>query len=111
MLGDQRGDVEPALGVPKGMFYRDMRHRSGWQLRVKGLDLQPRSTAALEYDEAVFFLAEPAGPVYRNPSVTVGRRRQVACGLVETRTVQSLGTSTMRPVISLLSGGGVAGVF
>jgi glycogen debranching enzyme len=111
MLSDRRGDVDPALGVPKGLFYKDMRHLSRWQLRLNGRALHPMSTATLEYDEAVFFLIEPAGTVYRNPSVSVVRRRQVACGLLESVTVQNHGTNTIQLEISLLFGADFADVF
>jgi glycogen debranching enzyme len=111
MLSDQRGDVDPALGVPNGLFYRDMRHLSRWQLRLNGRNLHQMSTATLEYDEALFFLIEPAGTVYRNPSVSVIRRRQVASGLREVLTVQNHGTSTIQLEMSLLFGADFADVF
>lgn len=111
MLSDRRGDVDPALGVPNGLFYRDMRHLSRWQLRLNGRALHQMSTAALEYDEAIFFLIESAGTVYRNPCVSVVRRRQVASGLQEAITVHNHGTSTVQLEMSILFGADFADVF
>ena len=36
MVSDRRGDVDPALNQPDGLFYHDMRHLSRWQLRLNG---------------------------------------------------------------------------
>ena len=54
MVGDRRGDVDPAADDLHALFYRDMRHLSRWQLRLNGRPLQALSSDTLEYDEAVF---------------------------------------------------------
>ena len=38
VVSDRRGDVINAVGDPNGLFYRDMRHLSRWQLRLNGRD-------------------------------------------------------------------------
>ena len=56
VVSDRVGDITVSLGSPTGLFYRDMRHLSHWQLRLNGRELSVMSAETLEYDEAVFFL-------------------------------------------------------
>jgi glycogen debranching enzyme len=83
VVSDRLGDVTYAIGNPNGLFYRDMRHLSRWQLRLNGRELDALSAETLEYDEAVFYLVEPTGTVYRNPAMSLIRRREVADGMRE----------------------------
>jgi glycogen debranching enzyme len=83
VVSDRLGDITAAIGNPNGLFYRDMRHLSRWQLRLNGRELDSLSAETLEYDEAVFFLVEPTGTIYRNPAVSLVRRREVADGMRE----------------------------
>ena len=82
MVSDRLGDVTSAIGNPNGLFYRDMRHLSRWQLRLNGRELDALSAETLEYDEAVFYLVEPTGTIYRNPGDVADpppRGRPTAC--------------------------------
>jgi glycogen debranching enzyme len=83
VVSDRLGDITYAIGNPNGLFYRDMRHLSRWQLRLNGRELDALSAETLEYDEAVFYLVEPTGTVYRNPAMSLIRRREVADGMRE----------------------------
>jgi glycogen debranching enzyme len=84
VVADTRGDIASTANSPaSGLFYRDMRHLSRWQLRLNGHELAVLSAQTLEYDEAVFFLVEPTGTVYRSPTMSLVRRRQVAHGMRE----------------------------
>jgi glycogen debranching enzyme len=83
IVSDRRGDVTPAPGDPNGLFYRDMRHLSRWQLRLNGREPDVLSAETLECDEAVFYLVEPTSTIYRNPTMSLIRRREVADGLRE----------------------------
>jgi glycogen debranching enzyme len=83
VVSDSRGDIVPNPDRPSGLFYRDMRHLSQWEIRLNGRQLDPLSGDATEYDEAVFFLVEPTGTVYKNPSVSLVRRRHVGDGMQE----------------------------
>jgi glycogen debranching enzyme len=83
VVSDRVGDITAALGSPNGLFYRDMRHLSRWQLRLNGRKLDVLAAETPEYDEAVFFLVEPTGTVYRNPALSLVRRREVADGMRE----------------------------
>ena len=77
VVSDRLGDVTSAIGNPNGLFYRDMRHLSRWQLRLNGRELDALSAETLEYDEAVFYLVEPTGTIYRNPAMSLIRRPQI----------------------------------
>lgn len=83
IVSDRLGDVTPRIGDPIGLFYRDMRHLSRWQLRLNGRELEALAAESLEYDEAVFYLVEPSGSVYRNPAMSLIRRREVGDGMRE----------------------------
>jgi glycogen debranching enzyme len=111
MVSDRRGDVDPATPGAGGLFFRDMRHLSTWQLRLNGHALRVLSTATLEYDEAVFFLVEPTGTAYRTPSVSVIRRRTVATGMRESFTLLNHGTHPVQLELSVLFGSDFADIF
>jgi glycogen debranching enzyme len=83
VVSDRRGEIEEGKELPHGLFYRDMRHLSRWQVRVNGQSMDWLSADTLDYDQAVFFLVEQTKSVYRNPLLSMTRRRQVACGLLE----------------------------
>ena len=102
MVSDRLGDVTNSVGNPNGLFYRDMRHLSCWQLRLNGRELSVLSAETLEYDEAVFFLVEPTGTIYRNPAMSLIRRRQVADGLREHLELHNHGRADLDVEISLL---------
>ena len=111
MVGDRRGDVDPATDQVHGLFYRDMRHLSRWQLRLNGSPLQVLSSDTLEYDEAVFFLVEANANVHHTPSVSIIRRRQVAAGLRESVTIHNHGTRVLHLEVSILYGADFADIF
>jgi glycogen debranching enzyme len=95
MVSDQAGDVEPDPDRVLGLFYRDVRHLSRWQLTVDGARLETLSTDASGYLAATFFLAGLGGSVYANPTLSVIRGRVLGEGagedLHETLTVINSG--------------------
>ena len=111
VVSDRLGDVTSAIGNPNGLFYRDMRHLSRWQLRLNGRELDVLSAETLEYDEAVFFLVEPTGTIYRNPAMSLIRRRQVAEGMREHLEVHNHGLSEVDVEISFLFDADFADLF
>ena len=48
VVSDRLGDVTSAIGNPNGLFYRDMRHLSRWQLRLNGRELDVLSAEMLK---------------------------------------------------------------
>jgi len=99
-VSDAQGDIQADTEDVLGLFWNDMRHLSRWQLRLNGRPLQALSTDAVGYDEAVFFLVVPTGTIYRNPRLSVLRRRWVCDGLREQVTISN---HTAEPVLLELS--------
>lgn len=79
MVSDLTGDVGPDSDQVFGLFYRDMRHLSRWQLAIDGSRLETLSNGASGYPSATFFLAGP-GSVYDNPTLSVIRERTLGKG-------------------------------
>ena len=80
MVSDLTGDVEPDPDRVLGLFHRDMRHLSRWQLSVDGSRLDVLSTDASGYPTATFFLVGPGSNVYDNPTLSIFRRRTLGEG-------------------------------
>jgi N-terminal domain of (some) glycogen debranching enzymes len=99
-VSDAQGDIQADTEDVLGLFWNDMRHLSRWQLRLNGRPLQALSTDSVGYDEAVFFLVVPTGTIYRNPRLSVLRRRRVCDGLREQVTISN---HTAEPVLLELS--------
>src|SRR5215213_7181664 len=102
VVSDSRGDIVFNPDRPAGLFYRDMRHLSQWEVRLNGRQLDPLSGDATEYDEAVFFLVEPTGTVYKNPMVSLVRRRHVGDGMQESLQLTNNSVEPLSLELSML---------
>jgi glycogen debranching enzyme len=111
IVSDRVGDVTPRVGDPSGLFYRDMRHLSRWQLRLNGRELDALAAESLEYDEAVFYLVEPTGSVYRNPAMSLIRRREVGDGMREHLELINHGRHEVHVEITILFDADFADLF
>jgi glycogen debranching enzyme len=111
VVSDRLGDVRGGPSDAAGLFFRDMRHISRWQLRLNGRELSVLSAETLEYDEAVFFLVEPTGTIYKNPGMSLIRRRQVADGLREHLELHNHGLQRVEVEISMLFDADFADLF
>jgi glycogen debranching enzyme len=111
VVSDLSGDITPDLNNPSGLFHRDMRHLSRWQIRLNGSELDSLAGEATEYDEAVFFLIEPTGTMYRNPTVSLLRRRHVGDGMRETLQLTNHSTEPLALELSMLFGADFADIF
>jgi glycogen debranching enzyme len=111
VVSDTRGDITPDPDEPAGLFYRDMRHLSRWQIRLNGNTLDALSGDAIEYDEAVFFLVEPTGSVYRNSTVSLLRRRHVGDGMQEYLELTNHSVEPLTLELSMLFGADFADIF
>ena len=80
MVSDLIGDVRPDPDQVLGLFHRDMRHLSRWQLAIDGGSLETLSNGASGYSSATFFLAGPGSTVYHNPPLSVIRERALGRG-------------------------------
>ncbi|WP_280367107.1 glycogen debranching N-terminal domain-containing protein [Nocardia wallacei] len=88
-LSDRAGDVEP--GTAQGLFYRDARVVSRWELRVDGQRPEPLSVLSPEAFTARFIARRPPRSGAADSSLLVVRERLVADGLRETITLENLG--------------------
>jgi glycogen debranching enzyme len=95
VTSDLTGDIQAGTDQPLGFFFRDTRHLSRWLLTVDGRQLERLSTDALEHYFAQFFLYPPTGTIYKNPYLTVQRKRLVADGFVE---VLDVGNESADPI-------------
>lgn len=92
LVSSPNGDIDAGPDQPHGLFYQDMRHLSKWKLTIKGIALDVLSTDAVEYYYAQHFCVPPTGTIYKNPTVSIVRRRFVGDGFVEDLTVLNHGT-------------------
>ncbi len=111
VVSDLRGDIGIRRDEMSGLFYRDMRHLSRWQIRLNGRELNVLSADTLDYDEAVFFLVEPTGTIYRNPSLSLVRHRHVGDGMQEQLELTNHGIRPVQLELSLLFGADFADIF
>jgi glycogen debranching enzyme len=111
VVSDTAGDVDARPDEPAGFFYRDMRHLSCWQVRLNGRELVTLSGDSVEYDEALFFLVESTGSVYRNSSVVLIRRRHVGDGMQEQLQLDNHGLEPLKLEIGVLFAADFADIF
>jgi glycogen debranching enzyme len=92
LVSSPNGDINAGPDQPHGLFYMDMRHLSKWRLTIKGIPLDVLSTDAVEYYYAQHFCVPPSGTIYKNPTLSIVRRRFIGDGFVEDLTVLNHGT-------------------
>jgi glycogen debranching enzyme len=88
-LSNGTGDIQP--GTPHGLFYRDARLISRWELRLDGQAPHPLSVIAPEAFGAKFVLRRPPISGHADSTLLVIRERLVGDGLGETVTLRNLG--------------------
>jgi len=87
VVSSANGDIEAEPDQPHGLFFKDTRHLSHWVLTLNDARLDVLSTDTTEYYFAQFFCFPPTGTIYKNPNVSVIRRRFVGEGFTEEVTV------------------------
>lgn len=92
LVASPNGDIDAGPGQPEGFFYKDTRHLSKWKLTVEGITLDVLSTDASEYYYAQHFCVPPTGTIYKNPTLSIVRRRLVGDGFVEKLAVLNHGS-------------------
>ncbi|MBO0852444.1 MAG: amylo-alpha-1,6-glucosidase [Nocardia sp.] len=98
-LSDRIGDIES--GTAQGLFYRDARVVSRWELRVDGQHLEPLSVLSPEAFTARFVLRRPPRAGAADSSLLVVRERLVADGMRETIVLENLGREPTAVVLEL----------
>jgi glycogen debranching enzyme len=83
VVSDRRGDIDADPSQPHGLFHRDTRYLSRWRVTVNGLPPDPLSVENEQYFTAQFFLVPPTGTIYRNPYLSLIRKRMVGDGFHE----------------------------
>jgi glycogen debranching enzyme len=91
LVSSPNGDIEARPDQPHGLFFKDVRHLSKWKLTLQGTALDVLSTDAVEYYYSQHFCVPPTGTIYKNPSISVIRRRFIGDGFVEDLTVLNHG--------------------
>ncbi|GAA1032582.1 glycogen debranching N-terminal domain-containing protein [Virgisporangium ochraceum] len=98
VVSDGSGDITPDRDHPTGLFHRDTRHLSRWEVRLDGRPLVALNSA----DPASFTLVEPTGTVYRDPTLSLTRDRVVAGGLRESLRLANHGDAAVTVELSVL---------
>ncbi|WP_054812577.1 amylo-alpha-1,6-glucosidase [Nocardia arizonensis] len=88
-LSDRLGDVEP--GRPHGLFFRDARVLSRWELLVDGKPAESLSVLSPEAFAARFVLRRPPQSGRADSTLLVLRERLVADGMHERITLENMG--------------------
>jgi glycogen debranching enzyme len=83
VVSDRAGDIDAGPDTPHGLFYKDTRFISRWILTVDGTKPNVLSTDDVDYFAAQFFLVPPTGTIYKNPYLSVIRKRLVGEGFHE----------------------------
>lgn len=83
LVSSPNGDIDARPDQPQGLFFKDMRHLSKWKLTINGISLDVLSTDYIEYYYAQHFCVPPTGTIYKNPALSIVRRRFVGNGFVE----------------------------
>jgi glycogen debranching enzyme len=83
VVSDRRGDIDAGPDQPHGLFYKDTRFISRWILTVNGERPSVLSTDDVDYFAAQFFLYPPTGTIYKNPYISIIRKRLVGEGFHE----------------------------
>lgn len=88
-LSNRLGDVEP--GRPHGLFFRDARVLSRWELLVDGKPAESLSVLSPEAFTARFVLRRPPQTGYADSTLLVVRERLIADGMHERLTLENMG--------------------
>ncbi|MTE16870.1 amylo-alpha-1,6-glucosidase [Nocardia aurantiaca] len=108
-LSDQLGDIHP--GTAHGLFYRDARILTRWELRVDGLPPEQLSVVLREPFRARFVARKPPPHGITDATVLVQRRRIVGEGMREIITVRNLGDEDTALMVTLAAEADFADLF
>src|SRR5262245_52584612 len=110
-VSNRAGDMNAGPDQPHGFFYKDTRHLSRWVLTINGVAPAALSTDSVEYYFAQFFLAPPTGTIYRDPSLSLIRRRLIGEGFVEEITLMNHSAAPAELVVRIEAGADFADLF
>ncbi|ONM50349.1 amylo-alpha-1,6-glucosidase [Nocardia donostiensis] len=108
-LSDHLGDIHS--GTSQGLFFRDARVISRWELRLDGQPAEHLTVLTPEAFKARFILRKPPRPGVADSTVLVVRRRLIGDGMRETITVHNLGHEDTAMTITLFTDADFADLF
>jgi glycogen debranching enzyme len=106
---DQVGDIHGGAG--QGLFYRDTRFLSRWELDVDGVRLEPLAVQCPAPYAATFIGRRPPRPGLADSTLLVVRRRYVGNGMREDIAVRNLGREPAAVRVTLSAHTDFAGLF
>ncbi|MEC3953171.1 glycogen debranching N-terminal domain-containing protein [Nocardia sp. CDC153] len=98
-LSDHLGDIHD--GTSQGLFYRDARVLSRWQLRLDDHAPEALSVTTPEAFRARFILRKPPRPGVADSTVLVVRRRMIGDGMREIILIDNLGDEDTAMTVTL----------
>lgn len=98
-LSGTNGDIQP--GTSQGLFFRDARLVSRWELRLDGQSPHPLSVISPEAFAAQFVLRRNPKPGQADSTLLLVRERLVGDGLRETITLRNLGRENTVATLTL----------
>jgi glycogen debranching enzyme len=111
LVSSANGDIDAKPDQPQGLFFKDTRHLSKWKLTVNGTTLDVLSTDSIEYYYAQHFCVPPTGTIYKNPTLSIVRRRFIGNGFVEDLAVINHGTQEEKVELRLEFGADFCDLF
>src|SRR5947207_10988296 len=108
-LSSPTGDVVP--GTAQGLFFRDTRVLSRWELRLDGEAAHPLSVTTPDAYAARFVLRRPPARGLADSTLLVVRERAVGEGLQETLTLTNLGREATALTVAIHLGADFADLF
>jgi glycogen debranching enzyme len=108
-LSSPTGDVVP--GTPQGLFFRDARVLSRWELRLDGEQPHPLSVTAPEAFAARFALRRPPQAGLADSTLLVVRERLVGDGMHEAITLTNLGREATALTVTMHADADFADLF
>jgi glycogen debranching enzyme len=98
-ISDRGGDIQP--GHPQGLFVRDTRILSRWELTVDGQETQPLAAEPGEPYAATFLGRVPPRAGRADSTLLVVRRRYVGDGMREDITIRNTAARTVRCTLEI----------
>lgn len=108
-ISEPGGDILP--GRPQGLFVRDTRVLSRWELTVDGKEPQPLSVQHAEPYAATFLARMPPRAGKADSTLLVVRRRYIGDGMREDITIRNTAARTIRCVLELAADADFADLF
>ena len=105
----RNGDIKP--GAEQGLFFRDTRFLSRFQLTVDGLELDPLGAQCPAPYAGTFIVRQPPRSGTADSTLLVVRHRYVGNGMREDIVVRNLGRETAGVILSLEVDADFAGLF